>query len=393
MTTYGVTSTGFVVKSLQDIKTELEAEYRAKLGASIDTSPESVLGQIIGIHAEREAELWELGLAIWASQYPDSASDVSLDNVAAITGTLRDPPRRSTVTATWTGTAGTVIPAGRVVSVTGNAAARFRTIADATVEGDGNVAVAMESEDYGPWVANAGTLTVIETPVGGITSVTNPLDAELGADEETDASLRLRREAELGAEGNGVVDSIRARILQLDDVTSVTVFENDTDETDADGVPRNSIEVMVQGGDDDEIRAAIFESKAAGISTVGDEDGVVVDDAGLEHTIRFSRPDEQPIKLEFTYTTTDDYPSTGDADVKAAVVAFARERFLVGRDVILSALEKPVWEVAGIYDLTLIRGSIHPAAFGTSNIAIGSRELADFDTSRITIIATPAVVS
>jgi hypothetical protein len=74
-------------------------------------------------------------------------------------------------------------------------------------------------------------------------------------------------------------------------------------------------------------------------------------------------------------------------------VAAARERFLVGNDVILSALEPAVWGIAGVYDVTLIRASIDPAAFGTSNITINARDLPDFDTSLVTVISTPVVPS
>jgi uncharacterized phage protein gp47/JayE len=386
---YGLSAAGFTIKPFETIKSELEAAYRAELGASIDTTPESVLGQLIGIHAEREAELWELGLALWNSRQPDYAEGVSLDELAGLTGTVREPPRKSTVTATWYGSAGTSIPAGRVASVAGYPDRRFVTLADATVGGGGSVAVAMESEDYGPIVANAGTLTVIETPVGGITSVTNALDAEVGADEETDAALRIRREEELRAQGEASIEAIRSELLQMEGVTSVTVFHNPTDATDADGIPPHAVEAMVQGGADADIREALFSSVAAGIATHGTESGTVTDEQGDTHTVEFTRPEELDIKVEVTFEHTADYPLDGDAQVKAAVVNFAEGRFgVAGKDVILSALESPVWSVDGIYDVTQIRASIDPAALGTSNISVDARELPAFDTSRVTLVKT-----
>ena len=85
---YGITLAGFVTKPLQVIKAEREEEYRARLGASIDTSPESVLGQIIGIESEREEALWDLALAIWNARNPAgiTASSVSFQpvNVRAV---------------------------------------------------------------------------------------------------------------------------------------------------------------------------------------------------------------------------------------------------------------------------------------------------------------------
>jgi uncharacterized phage protein gp47/JayE len=389
----GLTSAGFEIKTLQDIKTELEDAFRSRLGASIDTSQQSVIGQLIAIMADRESELWELAESIYASQYPDSASGTSLDNVASITGTTRDAPSRSTVAVTLTGNPGTLIEAGKVASVSGTGA-RFFLTADVTLDGGGTGAGEMESEEFGPVVANSGTLTVIETPVGGWSAVTNAVDAELGSELESDASLRVKRLEELQVAGNAAINAIRGRVLQVEGVESVTVFQNVDSVTNGDGMPPHSVEVMVEGGDDQEIIDAVFESVAAGIKTHGTESGTATDDSGNDHAIEFSRPDLQPIKVEVTLTyDADEYPADGDDQVAEAVVAAARERFLVGNDVILSALEPAVWGIAGVYDVTLIRASIDPAAFGTSNITINARDLPDFDTSLVTVISTPVVPS
>jgi hypothetical protein len=107
-------------------------------------------------------------------------------------------------------------------------------------EGTAYAQVAAESVDTGPKVAASGTLTVIETPVARWESAINLLDAVNGRDVESDSALRLRREAEIHAQGNAVAEAIRADVLRVTDVTSVTVFANDTDVTDADGVPPHS---------------------------------------------------------------------------------------------------------------------------------------------------------
>jgi uncharacterized phage protein gp47/JayE len=180
----------------------------------------------------------------------------------------------------------------------------------------------------------------------------------------------------------------------VDGVESVTVFENTSDTTDVDGMPPHSVEVLVEGGDDQDILDAVFDSVAAGIQKHGTETGTVTDDQGDDHTVKFSRPDLQPIKIEYTFTyDASTYPADGDTQLKEAAVAYAQDRFRVGSDVILSALERPVWEIDGVYDLTLVRASISPAAFGTANITISSRDQADFDTSLITIIKTPVTPS
>ena len=89
MTTYGVTSSGFIRPRLIDIKTELENIIRATFGADTNVSAETVWGQLIGILSDRENLLWEGMEDTYNSQYPDTAFGASLDNVGAISGIPR----------------------------------------------------------------------------------------------------------------------------------------------------------------------------------------------------------------------------------------------------------------------------------------------------------------
>src|SRR5262249_36114068 len=86
--------------------------------------------------------------------------------------------------------------------------------------------VACEAVDTGPLPAPAGTLTVIDTPVAGLSSVTNAADAILGRNQETDSELRIRREEELRAAGKGTVDAIRALLLEVLNVVQAKVLQN-----------------------------------------------------------------------------------------------------------------------------------------------------------------------
>src|SRR5262245_15395401 len=100
---------GFSAMSLNDVKADLEAVWRAEFGASADLSADSPDGQVVGIMSERFALLWELAQAVYDGYAPDFAQGQALDEVAAITGTVRKSAAFSTVTATATGTNGTVL--------------------------------------------------------------------------------------------------------------------------------------------------------------------------------------------------------------------------------------------------------------------------------------------
>lgn len=135
--TFGLLSTGFVPKRLADVKTAMEEALKAALGPGINLSADSPLGQIVGTAAAEIASCWEASEQVYNSQYPDTAEDASLDNVAAITATVRQPATKSTVTGRIYGTPTTVVSAGFIASVAGNTASRFVTLADATIGATG----------------------------------------------------------------------------------------------------------------------------------------------------------------------------------------------------------------------------------------------------------------
>ena len=488
MAEFGLLPSGFSIKRLTDIKTEIESSLRTIFGVGINLLPTELLGQIVGIISEREALVWELAQAVYNSQYPDTASGVALDNVVAITGIKRLEATKGNGSGIATGTLGTVIPAGSVVSVNGNPVARFITtiantiaagtdevqliqfssvpdagtwtlifdgdetgsltnlstavdiqtalnaltnLSGVTVSGnfaagfaatfagdDGqqnqpllqvgtntltllglqvslnfsattegvlpNVACDLEAESTGVVTAPAESLTVIESPVSGWDSFRNPLDINPGTEIETDAELRLRRNETLATAGAGTVEAIRSRMLEIDEVTDARVFHNTSNVFDFAGRPPHSIQVVLVGGDEDEIAQQIWLVAPAGIQLVGDIVKIITDTQGFSQTIKFDRPDEIEIWVEVTLTTNADFPTDGSDQVEAAIVAYADENFGIGDDVITTQLFCAIHEIAGITDIEIEIGTA-PAPTSDDNIEIEEFEVSVFDSSRITI--------
>jgi len=502
---YGVTATGFILKTLAVIKDEVDEAIKSTLGNYVNTLPQGILGQLKGIFSERESLIWELMEDVYYSPYPNDSSGTSLDKAAAITGLTRLPALESTIVdQALFGTATTVIPAGTVFSVDGNSAATFETDEDATLIAGtdevqtitfsatpdsgaftltlgtettasiafGDDAAAFQvalraldalSEvtvsgsfaagfvvtfagadgkqpqlaltedantlkngitavtitvtettpgvyqatvnctalDTGPTVANSKTLTVIDNPVSGLTSVFNPTDAVVGRDIETDAEFKIRRNNRLQISKAGPLEAVLANILDLNDdedeveLESVKVFENITNVVDAAGRPAKSIEVYVyQAGGvttrDQEIADAIWEAKSGGIETHGDESNTVTDSQGYEHTIKFSRPTEIDIYLILDLTVDSDYPADGDTVVAAAIATWGNA-LGVGVNVIVypQLMAQLSSAVDGITDVTVKIG-VAPAPTLDDNITIDDGSVADvelsrWDTSRISI--------
>ena len=81
-----------------------------------------------------------------------------------------------------------------------------------------------------------------------------------------------------------VLASLSAGVGNVEGVSRFFVYENDTDSTDANGIPAHSIAAVVAGGDAQEIGEQIALRKSPGIQTFGDVDVTVVS------PVWFSRP-------------------------------------------------------------------------------------------------------
>jgi uncharacterized phage protein gp47/JayE len=390
---FGVTPTGFSAKTLEELLAEIEAEQRANISASLNVSASSPVGQLNGIFASKLRELWELAQASYDSFDPDNATDTALANLALITGTKKNAATKSLATVDVDLDAG-VYGAGTLVAhVTGDPTARFSNRDEITSPGGLVVGEIFEAESTGPVAAPGGTLTVIAEPVVGWNSVTNPTDAALGENIESDPSLRQRREDELARVGSSTVDAIRADVLQVEGIESATVFENVTLVVDINGLPGKSFEVIIFDGvvpaaDDDEIAQAIWDTKPGGIQSVGSDSGTAVDAAGVSHTINFTRVTVRDVWLEFDIDVNA-ATYAGDAAVAAAVAAYGDVNLGTGEDVVLAELCVPVFSESGVVDITATRAGFAVSPVGTINLPIGVREIADLDTARILITSTP----
>jgi uncharacterized phage protein gp47/JayE len=454
-----------VTKQLSDIVTDMTAAFRAAFGAGINTAPQSRFGQAIGIVSGALADIWSGMQQVYNSQYPDTAGGVSQDNINALTGALRLQPVRSIVTETLVGTPSTAIPFQTIFQVPATQV-QFRTtlavtlpvalaswiastvyalgarvtlggnVYQATVAGtsagsggptgtgsaivDGGVGgvtwrylgsgttaldVACEAVLYGPNAGPALTITGIVNPVAGLNNVINLADATLGRNVEDDPTYRARREAVLRATGNAAAPAIQAQLLLVAGVTACIVFENTTSVVDGAGRPPGSVEAVVQGGLDADIRKALWGCKGAGIETFGNNPGTYTDPKGIVRTVRFSRPTLASIYVAVTLKKNSAYstavaPLDGDSLVKQAIVNFSVGQLLdstglaifpgyqIGDSVIDSALYKAVFSVTGVTDIVSLFIGTAPSPTSSANIPLTAAQLATFSTLNIPVASS-----
>lgn len=243
--------------------------------------------------------------------------------------------------------------------------------------------------------ALANTITTINTPVLGLTSVNNPSALTVGRAEETDIELRTRQKDSVQIAGTATVPAIEASLKQVQGVTQAFLIENRTLVTDGDGRPAKSYESVVEGGSDTAVASKIWETKPAGVETYGNTTQVVVDGQGNNQTVRFSRPESQYLWIKVTYNKYDEeaFPTNGE-DAIAEAIAAEGNTYELGEDVIPKRFYGAVYSaVSGIQDLVITAASsgtdpnTEPSApsFLESALSIEGAEVAKFDTSRITV--------
>ncbi len=125
MANYGITDQGFTLKRLQDILNEQNQKAQElfqdllQAGEIVDTSTSTALGRLIALDAPGDADLWEVAQQSWSALDPNSATGISLDNIAQYGGISRFGESASTVPGLFSGANGTLIANNSVVSSAG----------------------------------------------------------------------------------------------------------------------------------------------------------------------------------------------------------------------------------------------------------------------------------
>jgi len=188
----------------------------------------------------------------------------------------------------------------------------------------------------------AESITVVPSPPAGVSTVTNLYPTgdptyfdtsgerfRIGQDEETDESLRNRAINTTTGGGSATHDAIVGNIINnIDDATSVTLFENktDVDNTGSGGLPPHSFEAVVFGGSDVEVAERIFETKAITSRDYGGVNGtevtetVVADTNNQEREITFSRPNAVNIDMSLDVVVNENY--VGDDELRDQIVQY-----------------------------------------------------------------------
>jgi uncharacterized phage protein gp47/JayE len=397
MTDFGVQDSGYGTKTQADILDSLKTRAKASpaLGPNLDYSSASPLGQLFGLIAGALAEFEELNASVYASNDPEAATGVPLDNVMSITGTTRPAaaPSRSLSQTVNLDAGVTLNQADALIYPAGRPDVVFQMDQASVTNSLGiaaDVPCTFTCLTDGPINVDAGVLTGITNPILGWNSTTNATDVVPGRDVGTNQEARALRSVELQTRGGSTVGAIRSHVSEIDGVLTVSVLENTGDAPDARGVPAHSFAVVLDDGvvpavADDTIAQTIYDTRPAGIAGDGDTAGTATDPTtGDESTEDFRRVTQRAVYIVGTLTVSSSFPVDGLQQVKDALKARG-DGYEVGETVVALFLRAACFNVAGVVDVPTFTLDFHSLPVNTGNLTVGTFERATFDTSRITV--------
>jgi uncharacterized phage protein gp47/JayE len=349
-----ITVTGYQRRTLDVVLASIQDSLRSKISAKLDLSERTVLGNSSNIDADQIDQLEQLIEEAYNAFDVDNASDDRFVALSALSGVRRRvAPTKGLVTATISVTgAHTYAPGDLAAHVVDEATNRWlNRDAVVTTSGTHDYTPVFESESAGAAaIAEAGTLTVIATPVTGWNSITNPAAASPGKDIESIPELRIRREVALAPGGSRTRVAVRSKLALLDGVLSAECFENTTNFTDSNGILPHGIRPVVWDGspgaaDDDQIAQAIYDFGSEGILSQGAQSGTAQDPELGPVPIAFDRATTSAVTVAVNIQSTS---GVAIDDVQAAILAAMPTR--VGREVTFHKLAGSVFSVPGVDD-------------------------------------------
>ena len=310
---------GIHVPNYQDIIDYYISQAKEIYGTDIYLEADSQDYQMISILARAAAASLQAAVDSYNARNPDTAFDDVLDGLCSINGIERKPSTYSTVLVNLTGIPYTLIQGGVVKSTSGDL---WNLPQQVVLDGSGNASVTATAQQIGEVVALAGEITQIYTPTYGWSTVNNPSAASVGQPIETTAALKARRKVAVSQPSQTPLEGIAAGINNIVGVTDFQVYENDTKETNAQGMPGNSITAVVAGGAQETIAQVISKYKNMGVLSYGDITIPVTNEYGSTLNISFFRPEEVPLYITVHITPLQGYTTEVATQIQQSIISY-----------------------------------------------------------------------
>lgn len=365
-----ISAAGLTIALYPDILADNLAQTQQIYGQNIYLGTDSPLYQLLSVISAKQADA-NLGLQLlYDSRSPQTAIGAALDSLIKLNGLVRASAFPSTCVVTLSGAPNTTIAQGVIRDVNG---ILWDLPANTVIGNTGTATATATCEVPGPIAANVNTLTGINTPQAGWTSVTNAGAAIVGEPVETDSALRARQTISVALPSLTTLGSTEAAIAATAGVTRYNILENPTGTTDGYGNPAHSLTAVVEGGTNLAVATAIYGKHGIGCFTNGTTSVVVTDTfTGSTFTVNFYRPTYVPIYVTMTVHGLTGYTSAVLTEIQTAIVTYLNS-LQIGEAITYSAIYGVALSV--MPNLILPQFSIRSVAIGTSASPTGTSDI------------------
>jgi uncharacterized phage protein gp47/JayE len=341
-----------------------QAGYQNIYGADTYLGADSMDGQWVAFLAQSQYDTAALGAQTYNSFSPATAQGVGLSQNVQINGIQREIPSNSTVVVTIGGVNGTTISNGIALDENNNQWILPSTV---TIPFAGAINVTATAQNAGDITAPPGTVNVIFTPTQGWQTVTNAAAAVVGTAVEQDGTLRARQQISTANPSTTVLDGTEGAVANVSGVNATEIYENYTDETDANGLPPHSFCVVCNGGNFTDIATAIMLHKTPGTNPFapagpGYRQVQVLDPRGMPINIQFYNP-----------------PDTTDSEVAVQIEVDPLANWSVGTIPLIQAA------VSAFINSLGIGGTIYPSALYSPALLTGTPQFGTFQIASLQI--------
>ena len=259
---FGVTDTGFVLKSFSDIMKDIEKRYKARLQDNEYTldfnTPEGIHSEAIGFELSK---LWEELLDFNNQMNLNTATGIYLDYFGTLLRTPRNPGAYATGQVKITGEKNRVIPAQTIIKY---AEKEYRLLSNVVLD-------KLDNNEY-YWVgfiqafeigdeSNITSDVSFTTEYSGVAKITNDVDVVGGADDESDSLYRARLKRKQTIEQTATHSALYNGLMALENVKNVLILDPETEPSTEAG----TIKIFLEGTPDNKIFETILDLKADGI--------------------------------------------------------------------------------------------------------------------------------
>ena len=320
-------SDGIITQTLTEILDEREDSLKEVMGDDFVIDKTTPIGNMELADANNELAIQELIAWLIPNMIDaNTATGYFLDCICEKNRIYRKQPEYTTITLILNGIAKSEFLAGDITVLESVSGVYYNLNEDCIIGDDGTVTATFKCEDFGDYQPVPSSTFSIETPVYGLDSVTMDyanLHLSIGRFTESDEELRQRRKESVGQTSTNTLDSIKGNLYSLDNVQKVVYFENETESTDANGLPMKSFEFVIDGGDSNEIARTIFNNKPAGTRAYGTTEITVQDSENVNHQIGFTRVTDVNLLMNVNISTV----SPQSEAFKSVLIDALKEKF------------------------------------------------------------------